>query len=86
MPEEITMVEITCKECSQQGKIQEKEGYEIEFSGIGGDCGDDSRVYFYQFQVLEGEFEVTHKNPHLYEHTITCKRCGNTRMAKKRLE
>ncbi len=86
MPEEISVLEITCRECGQKGKLEEKEGYEIEFSGIGGDCGDDSRVYFYGFRILEGEFEVAHKNPHLYDHTITCKKCGSTKMDRNKGE
>jgi len=85
LTEEIKVVEITCRECGQKGELEEKERYEMEFSGIAGDCGDDSRVYFYEFKVQKGDFEVTHKNPHLYDHSIVCGKCGCTRMSKKTL-
>jgi len=86
MYEESKVVEITCRDCGQKRKLIEKEIYDVEPADMGvGDCADDSRIYFYSFKVQEDDFEVVHNNPHFYDHTIQCKRCGCNKMSKKDL-
>ncbi len=73
MHEDAKVVENTCRDCRQKGKLIEKEGYNVEQADMGvGDCADDSGIYLYSFKVQESGFEVIHNNPHFYDHTIKC--------------
>ncbi len=84
MEKTIDYFEIECKECGAKGSLKEKEWYEFG-EVMPGDCADNGRTYFFTFEVLEGDFEVAQKNPNSYDHTITCKSCGCTKIAKKKV-
>ena len=77
--------EIECKECGAKGYLVEKEWYEMG-EIIPGDCSDDGRTYFFSFELKGGEFEITQRNPNSYDHTITCKSCGNTKIRKNKVK
>ncbi len=74
--ETVKRYRLVCPGCSQEGVLEEVERYEIPDTAAPGDCADDMRIYFYEFRVLEGEFELSHADPNNYEHRVVCKKCG----------
>ena len=76
---------ITCEGCGQQGVYLEKESYQIPEAASPGDCADDMRIYFYEFVVEEGEFEIIHRDPNQYEHEVVCKKCRSRNIKSERI-
>ncbi len=76
---------IVCGNCGEEGVLVEKESYEIPEGGASGDCGEDLTIYFYEFKIESGNFEVIHNDIHQYEHEVVCKKCGSKEINKERL-
>ncbi len=71
----ITRYKLVCPKCGQEGVLVEKESYELPDAGATGDCSDDMTVYYYSFEVENGDFSVIHNDPHSFSHRTLCAKC-----------
>ena len=73
-------LKLTCSNCQQSGLLLLKESIEIPEYSAPGECQDEGVIIFYEYEIIEGDFELRHKNPHSEDIDIICKLCGESKV------
>ncbi|MGB9667424.1 MAG: hypothetical protein ACPLSJ_04090 [Thermosulfidibacteraceae bacterium] len=68
---------LKCNKCQQKGTIAIDESIEVPEQLKPGDCQEEGIVIFYNIKLIDGNFNIIHKNPHLEEFEVVCKFCNS---------
>lgn len=73
-------LKLTCSDCQQSGLVLLKETIEVPEYSAPGECQEEGIIVFYEYELLEGNFKLIHKNPHSEEIEIICNLCDEGRV------